>query len=105
MSTKYIKPKIDKLYTDGFDEFKCIHVHESSFILVCTKDNQDDGEDVGRPFQCRYDRVLPADVWEQGMSLKCWEDFASPSAYDPSDVFAKIDHYFSEPQPTLKEVQ
>ena len=105
MNTKYIKPVVGKLYTDGFDEFKCIHVHDLSSIFVCTKDNQDDGADVGRPFQCRYDKVIPADLWTQGMSLKCWEDFASPNAYDPSDSLAKIEHYFSESQPTLKEVQ
>lgn len=101
-NTLYI---IGKKYTDGFDEFECIHVHESSSILVCTQDNQNDGEDVGRPFQVRYDTLVSVDKWTQSMSLKCWEDFASPSAYDPSDNLSNITDYFSEPQPKLKEVE
>ena len=91
-------------YTDGVDEFECIHVHEDSSILVCTKDNQDDGEDVGRPFQVRYNTLVSESEWTQSMSLKCWEDFASPRAYDPSDILQNVDDYFSEPQPKLKEV-
>jgi hypothetical protein len=69
--------EVGKVYTDGWDEFKCIH-HDpdnSGAILIVSKDNQDDGQRNGVSSKV-YDHLIVNDKSELGgLSLHVYEVF------------------------------